>query len=116
VLVPPPATTPTNANDRVLVAALGNAAPAPSITAPLKVTNRTVPVFPPEAIRAGIQSGRIVARLTIEADGRVSGAQILSASPSGFFERESRRALSSWRYEPPGRETSTDVELVYTRE
>jgi TonB family protein len=57
-----------------------------------------------------------VARLTIEADGRVSGAQIVKAAPLGYFERESRRALANWRYEPPGRQISADVELIFTRE
>jgi len=116
VIAAPPASPPASANERVLVAALGNTGPAPSIVAPLKVTNRALPVFPPEAIRAGVQAGRVVARVTIQADGRVSGAQILSASPAGFFERESRRALATWRYEPPGRETTADVELVFNRE
>lgn len=107
----------TKGSDRVLVAALGNAAaPPPVVNAPLRVTNRTVPAFPIEAMRAGIPNGRVVARLTIEPDGRVSSAQILSASPSGYFERESRRALVTWRYEPPGRVASADVELVFNRE
>jgi periplasmic protein TonB len=104
-------------NERVLVAALGKTAPPPqSAVAPLKVANRTIPIFPAEAIRAGIQSGRVVARLTIEADGRVSAAQIVSSTPMGYFERESRRALATWRYEPPGQATSTDVELLFNRE
>jgi hypothetical protein len=34
----------------------------------------------------------------------------------GYFERESRRALASWRYEPPGQATSADVELVFNLE
>jgi len=114
--VPAPTAAAASAPDRVLVAALSNATAPPAITAPLKVTNRTVPAFPPEAIRAGVQGGRIVARLTIEADGRVSSTGILSASPIGYFERESRRALSTWRYEPPGKTTSTDIELVFNRE
>jgi TonB family protein len=117
-----PAAAPESANaakgsDRVLVAALGNTvAPPPPVNAPLRVTHRTVPSFPIEAIRAGIQSGRVVARLTIEADGRVSATQIVSAMPIGYFERESRRALATWRYEPPGRAASADVELVFNRE
>jgi TonB family protein len=104
--------------DRVLVAALGKAAPAPapSITPQLRIMNRTVPHFPVEAIRAGIQNGRVIARLTIEADGRVSAAQIISASPIGYFERESRRALATWRYEPPGQTTTAEIELAFTRE
>jgi protein TonB len=102
----------------VLLAALGKAAPppAPAITPQLRVTNRKVPNFPIEAIRAGIQNGRVVARLTIEADGRVSATQIISASPIGYFERESRRALATWRYEPPGQATTADIELDFTRE
>jgi len=116
VLAPPPANAPENGSERVLMAALGIPPAPPAVTAPLRATNRTVPVFPPEAIRAGIQNGRVVARLTIEADGRVSSAQIISATPSGYFERESRRAVATWRYEPPGQATSTDVELVFNRE
>jgi len=116
VLAPPPAKAPANSSERVLMAALGIPPQPPSITAPLRVSSRTVPVFPPEAIRAGIQNGRVVARLTIEADGRVSSATIISATPTGYFERESRRAVTTWRYEPPGQATSADVELVFNRE
>jgi protein TonB len=85
-------------------------------TAPLRVSARTMPAFPPEAMRAGIHQGRVLARLSIEPDGRVSGTQILSAAPVGFFERESRRALATWRYEPPGQPATIDVELVFNRE
>jgi protein TonB len=111
------AAAPSAVSDRALVAALGNAPPpSPATTAPLHVIARTVPPFPIEAMRAGIREGRVVARLTIEADGSVSAAQIISSSPLGYFERESRRALATWRYEPPGRQTSADVELVFNRE
>lgn len=88
----------------------------PSVQAPLRTVRRTVPVFPQEAIKAGIKTGRVTARVTIEADGRVSASQIVSATPAGFFERESQRALGTWRYDAPGRVTSTDVELVFARE
>lgn len=102
---------------RTLAAARTEApATAPQVAAPLRVVNRTIPDFPGEAIRAGVRSGRVVARLSIDADGRVTATQVLSATPTGFFERESRRALSTWRYEPPGQPTTTDVELVFTRE
>jgi len=114
VAAPPPG-NPAPGGDRVLVAALGKTAPPQSTTPPLRVANRTVPIFPVEAMRAGIQSGRVVARLTIEADGRVSAAQIISSTPIGYFERESRRALAMWRYEPPGQATSADVELIFNR-
>lgn len=117
-VAPPPTSSSAASTDRVLVAALGKSAPPPppSVVPPLRVSKRTVPVFPIEAVRDGVQTGRVVARLTIESDGRVSAMQILSATPIGYFERESRRALATWRYEPPGEVTFADVELVFNRE
>lgn len=101
----------------VLAAARTEPAPtAPAVAPPVRVINRTVPAFPPEAIRAGVLAGRVVARLTIDAEGRVTGTELLSATPAGYFERESRRALSTWRYEPTGQATRADVELVFSRE
>lgn len=114
VAAPPPSKADP---DRTQVAALGNTpSMARATDAPLRAIARPVPPFPIEAMRAGIPQGRVVARLTVEADGRVSAARILSSTPLGYFERESRRALANWRYEPPGRQTSTDVELVFNRE
>jgi TonB family protein len=116
---PAPAGNAGPANgDRVLLAALGKSAPAqsPSVGPPLRVANRTLPSFPHDAARDGIRSGRVVARLTIQADGRVSATQIISATPMGYFERDSRRALATWRYEPPGEVTSAEVELVFNLE
>ncbi len=110
-----PASAAAPPGDRTPLAA-ARIEPPPQVAPSLRIVNRTVPEFPGEAIRAGVQSGRVVARLTIDADGRVTGTQLLSASPTGFFERESRRALSTWRYEPTGRQMTTDVELVFTRE
>jgi TonB family protein len=110
-----PSAAAAGTGDRVLVASLGKAVPAPLTATPLRLTRRTVPIFPTEAIRAGIESGRVVARLTVEADGHVSETRIMSASPLGYFERESRRALASWRYEPPGQTTSVEVELQFNR-
>jgi protein TonB len=114
--VVPPASAPLPAAPERVVAAARTEAAAPAVAAPLRIAYRNVPVFPGEAIRAGIRSGRVVARLTIDADGRVTGTQVLSATPPGYFERESRRALATWRYDPPGQATTTDVELVFTRE
>jgi protein TonB len=94
-----------------------DAAPAPPPTVvPPRAIRRAVPVFPGEAIKAGIKTGRVLARVTIDADGRVTESQILSARPPGYFERESQRALTSWRYEPSGRSTSADVELLFARD
>jgi protein TonB len=91
-------------------------APAPNVEAPLRPLEREAPRFPAEALRSGVDSGRVIAQLTIGADGRVTDVQIVSSSPPGIFERESRRALFAWRYEPPGRIVTTRVELVFRTE
>lgn len=95
-----------------------DASPAqPPAVVPPRAIRRTVPIFPGEAIKAGIKTGRVLARVTIDAEGRVTESQILSARPPGYsFERESQRALTAWRYEAAGRPISTDVELLFSRE
>lgn len=90
-------------------------APPPAVVPPRAVL-RTVPVFPGEAIKAGIKTGRVLARVTIDGNGRVTDSEIVSALPPGYFERASQRALSSWRYEPSGRSASAEVELLFARE
>jgi protein TonB len=120
------AATPVQVNppaadtNRVVALARPDATPATPATSPTVVApravRRTVPVFPNEAIKAGIKTGRVLARITIDADGRVSDSQIVNARPPGYFEKESQRALSAWRYEAPGRATTTEVELLFSRD
>jgi len=55
------------------------------------------PEFPVEAGDLGIRHGKVLARLTIAADGRVRGVNIVSAEPAGVFERSVRRAALRWR-------------------
>jgi protein TonB len=91
-------------------------ASVPNVTPPLRPRERPAPRFPVEALRAGVDGGRVTAQLTVGADGRVTDVQVVSSSPPGVFERESRRALFAWRYEPPGRIVTTRVELVFRTE
>lgn len=117
--VPAPAAVATRAPDaeRVALARADASPPAPAVSVtPPRTISRSVPQFPAEAIKAGIKTGRVLARVSIDAEGRVVESEILSARPPGYFERESQRALASWRYAPPGRSTSTDVELLFARE
>ena len=113
-----PATIAAPAADmnRLALARVDAPPASPSTVVPPRAIHRTVPAFPGEAIKAGIKSGRVLARVTIDADGRVTESQILSARPPGYFERESQRALTSWRYEPSGRPISADVELLFARD
>mgnify|MGYP001245924769 CR=1 FL=1 len=77
------------------------APPAPVVRKNVRPVGEIVrPVFPRQAIRDGIQSGRIVAHLVIRPDGSVAEVKIISAKPPRIFDREVIRALSQWRFAP----------------
>jgi protein TonB len=72
-------------------------------------------MFPHEAVRAGVDKGRVTARLSVASDGLVSKVEILSAYPARLFDREVRETAMRWRYEAPGQPRQTDVEFVFDR-
>jgi outer membrane biosynthesis protein TonB len=67
-----------------------SAPPAP----PPTVLSRAATYFPQEAASQGIRSGKVQARLDVDAAGDVTNVTILSADPPGYFESR-RRARSS---------------------
>jgi TonB family protein len=90
-------------------------APAPATNAPLKVLQRPEPQFPRDAIRNYIDQGRVLAKLSIGADGTVNKVDILSARPARVFDRAVIDAALRWRFEPPGQPRETEVEFVFDR-
>jgi protein TonB len=60
------------------------------------------PDFPSRARKDDIEQGRVLARLNLDAQGRVSDVTILEASPGGYFEAASREAALQWRCLPSG--------------
>lgn len=96
------------------------AAPAaPAVTSPdvsseaLAPIARVAPDFPAEAIRRRIDSGRVRARVTVDATGHVTAVAIVSASPRGVFDDSVTAALSRWRFAPgaAGRKALVDVDF-----
>ena len=88
----------------------------------LSPVRRIEPVYPVDAIEDDV-SGRVEAILTIDANGDVIDVEILSATPRGYFERETRRALRRWKYEPDlvseistGATRQARVEIVFNLE
>jgi TonB family protein len=86
---------------------------AATATAGAPIT-RTPPQFPPAAAQQGLESGRVRARLAINADGRVTGVAILSSS-ARLFEREAIRALEQWRFETGVGNRSYEVDVEFKR-
>ena len=72
------------------------------------------PIYPREAIRAGVAKGKVVARLFIDEKGLVTEVRIVEADPPGVFNKEVRRALSQWKFQPEGEKFVGEVELTFT--
>jgi periplasmic protein TonB len=90
------------------------AAPKPAIRKGLVPINRVEPVYPREAIRAGIAKGHVIARLSVDEKGNVTDVRIIEADPPGVFNKEVTRAMMLWKFQPEGEKFLGDVELNFT--
>lgn len=81
-----------------------------------KVVKKVPPEFPAEAVKKGVNSGTIKAKLTIEGDGKVSAVDIVEAEPKRIFDRAVISALMEWRFEGTGEKQSHEVKLVFKNE
>jgi protein TonB len=80
-----------------------------------KVLKKVPPEFPAEATKKGISTGSVKAKLTIEADGKVSDVEIVEAEPKRVFDRAVKSALMEWKFEP-GEKATHEVKLVFKNE
>ncbi|MBV8502002.1 MAG: TonB family protein [Paucibacter sp.] len=98
----------------LLVAAL--AVSFSALAAVPKLVKKVPPEFPVEATRKSISSGTVTAKVSIEADGKVSHVEIVEANPKRVFDRAVTDALMDWRYEASGEKQQTEVKLVFKNE
>jgi len=111
--VAPPPRPAAPADNVVAKAAPTSAAPAPS--AAVSPVSRVAPDFPREAIRSGIDSGNVKARLAIDAGGNVTGVQIIESRPARVFDRTVRETLAKWKFNPGTDGRSYDTEVDFKR-
>jgi protein TonB len=71
------------------------------------------PVYPREAIRSGIESGRVVALVTVDAQGNVADVDIVRSEPPLVFDRAARAALAAWKFKAEGDRYRGEVELRF---
>jgi protein TonB len=109
VAVPPPAAPPATAPATVA------AAPA-TLTSPVARTllKQVPPRFPEAAARRRLE-GSVEVRVSIAADGRVDGVDVLRSDPPGVFDREAVLAVRRWRYAPGDSPSETRVVLSFKR-
>ena len=65
------------------------------------VVSSVQPTYPREALRDGV-SGEVTVSFTVNADGSVSGASIVSSNPRRVFDNAALEAIRKWRFEAPG--------------
>ena len=82
-------------------------------TAALVPIHRVDPEFPSEAIRAGAQRGRVTARMTLDAGGKVTNVQIVDALPRRLFDRAVVDALNDWRYADGAAGRVIEIEIAF---
>lgn len=98
------------------------APPAPPAPPPAKPAvrrgivpiEREDPVYPREAIRAGVDKGRVLARLQIDENGSVTEVNIVSSHPPRVFDRAVRDALIKWKFKADGEKYVGEVEVNFT--
>ena len=110
ILAAPVVTAPA-AN--VVASAAPTARPVPpkEIASAVTVISREQPDFPRDAIRAGIESGSVRARVIINAAGSASSVVIIEARPTRVFDRSVTQALLRWKFNPgaDGRTYETEI-------
>jgi protein TonB len=77
-------------------------APKPARPAGLpSVVSSVQPDYPRQALRDSI-SGEVTIAFTVNADGSVGAANVVSSNPRGVFDRAALDAIRKWRFAPPG--------------
>ena len=88
--------------------------PKPAIRRGLTPLVRVEPVYPRAAIRAGIERGRVVARVMIDEKGNVTDVIIVSADPPRQFEKAVMDALKEWKFKAEGEKYVGEIEVNFT--
>ena len=89
-------------------------APKPAVRKGLVPVEIIKPIYPREAIRAGIQSGKVVCLLNVDEKGNVTEVKIKSSEPPRVFDREVVRTLMLWKFIPDGEKYVAEVEVNFT--
>ena len=113
-----PAITPPPAPYVIAPPPVVEAPPAPpakpAIRKGITPVKREDPVYPRQAIRLGIDKGKVVARLNIDEKGNVTNVTIVSADPPRHFDRAVIDALMEWKFTAEGEKYVGEIEVNFS--
>jgi TonB family protein len=72
------------------------------------------PVYPREAIRMGIDNGKVRARVMIDEKGDVDNVVIVKAEPSEYFDQAVIDALRTWKFTADGEKYVGEIEVKFS--
>ena len=75
------------------------------ITSAPKPLARANPEYPRHALRRGVE-GSVLLEFSVDRDGNVVSPRVIESRPRGVFDAAALEALSKWKYEALGAETS----------
>ncbi len=96
------------------VVAMPAPAPKPYVRRGVACNQIEKPTFPRDAIRAGVQKGRVEARLSIDEKGNVTAVDITSSEPPRVFDKVVKGALETWKCEADGSKYVGVVEVNFS--
>jgi TonB family protein len=70
--------------------------------------------YPRAAIRAGIDKGRVLARVMIDEKGNVTDVIIVSATPPRHFDAAVKEGLMRWKFAADGERYVGEIEVNFT--
>ncbi|WP_117232458.1 energy transducer TonB [Vibrio maerlii] len=60
---------------------------------------RVEPRYPQRALKRGLE-GYVIMKFTIDSTGKPVDIEVVESNPSRVFDREAKRALTKWKYQP----------------
>ncbi len=81
----------------------------------MEIENYVAPVFPRSALRRGL-TGNVEMRFSILADGSTGDIEVISSNPGEVFVSSAKKAVSKWRFAPPGEVVRANVTMRFEEE
>jgi TonB family protein len=85
----------------------------PAALAQSTVVKREPVEFPKAAQKAGFDTGKVRAKVTIDAAGNVVDVQILDATPPRVFDSAVRNSLKLWKYNTGDNNRTAEVVIDF---